>query len=323
MLVDNAVYVSGQRTPDPVSLEETFETVRDRHGFAWIGLYRPSEAELGAVAAEFDLPALAVEDALSGHQRAKVEKYGSTTFVVLRPARYIDETEKVEFGEVHIFLGEQFLITVRHAERPDLAAVRSHLESDPTMLAHGPIAALYAILDNVVDGYAPVVAGLENDIDEIEDQLFNGDAAVSRRIYELSTEVMHFQRAVAPLGGVLQGLRDELEATGGDESLKEAFRDVHDHVIRVSERADGFRQILQNALSVHTALVGQAQNNEVKKISSWAAILFTPTLVGTIYGMNFDHMPELHWALGYPFALALMLGMGFGLYWAFKRKGWL
>lgn len=323
MLVDNAVYVSGRRTPDPVSLEETFETVRDRHGFAWIGLYRPSESELGAVATEFDLPSLAVEDALSGHQRAKLEKYGSTTFVVLRPARYIDETEKVEFGEVHVFLGAQFVITVRHAERPDLAAVRSRLEADPAMLAHGPIAALYGILDDVVDEYAPVVAGLENDIDEIEDQLFNGDSAVSRRIYELSTEVMHFQRAVAPLGGMLQGLRDELEVTGADEALKERFRDVHDHVIRVAERADGFRQILQNALSVHTALVGQAQNNEVKKISSWAAILFTPTLVGTVYGMNFDHMPELHWVFGYPFALALMLGMGFGLYWAFKRKGWL
>jgi magnesium transporter len=322
MLVDNAVYVDGRRTA-PASLEETYEAVRDRHGFAWIGLYRPSESELGAVATEFKLPALAVEDALAGHQRAKIEKYGETTFVVLRPARYIDETEKVEFGEVHVFLGDDFLITVRHAETPDLAAVRHRMESNPGMLARGPITGLYAILDQVVDEYGPVVAGLENDIDEIEDQLFNGDEGVSRRIYELSTEVMHFQRAVAPLGGVLQTIRDHLEQAGFDLSLREAFRDVHDHVIRVSERADGFRQILQNALTVHTTLVGQQQNDEVKKISSWAAILFTPTLIGSIYGMNFQYMPELHWALGYPFALALMLATGVALYWAFKRKGWL
>jgi magnesium transporter len=323
MLVDNAVYVDGRRTADPTSLEETFETVRDRNGFAWIGLYRPSESEIGAVATEFDLPALAVEDALSGHQRAKIEKYSGTTFVVLRPARYIDETEKVEFGEVHVFLGDQFIITVRHAEKPDLAAVRHRMEAEPGLLAHGPIAALYGILDEVVDEYAPVVAGLENDIDEIEDQLFNGDQSVSRRIYELSNEVMLFQRAVTPLDAVLQTLRDHLESKGADLSLREQFRNVHDHVIRISERADAFRQILQNALTVHTTLVGQRQNDEVKKISAWAAILFTPTLVGTIYGMNFTNMPELHWRYGYPFALALMLAMGFGLYWAFKRKGWL
>ncbi len=322
MIVDNAVYVDGERT-SAVSLEETFETVRERGGFAWIGLYRPTSEELDAVAKEFDLPALAVEDALAGHQRAKLERYGSTVFVVLRPAQYIDETEKVEFGEVHVFLGEDFLITVRHFGTPDLAAVRHRLERDRELLARGPLAALHGIVDQVVDGYAPVVAGLENDIDEIEDQLFNGDRTVSRRIYELSTEVMMFQRAVNPLRDVLQALRDGLPGTAAEDGLRDDFRDVQDHVIRITERADGFRQILQNALTVHTTLVGQAQNDGVKKISGWAAILFTPTLVGTVYGMNFDHMPELHWALGYPFALLLMLATGFGLYGVFKRKGWI
>ncbi|MDR6611051.1 magnesium/cobalt transporter CorA [Leifsonia sp. 1010] len=322
MIVDNAVYVDGVRT-EPPSLEETSETVRDRGGFAWIGLYRPSESELSAVAKEFDLPALAVEDALSGHQRAKIEKYGEMLFVVLRPASYVDETEKVEFGEVHVFLGDDFVITVRHFETPDLARVRKRLEGDAALLAHGPIAALYGILDEIVDEYAPVVAGLEDDIDEIEDQLFSGDRGVSRRIYELSTEVMHFQRAVDPLKDVLRSLREGLIAHEADEGLRDAFRDIEDHVLRVTERADGFRQILQNALSVHTALVGQRQNDEVKKISGWAAILFAPTLVGTIYGMNFRVMPELHWAFGYPFALLLMVGMGVGLYVVFKRKGWI
>ncbi|WP_020076545.1 magnesium/cobalt transporter CorA [Cryocola sp. 340MFSha3.1] len=322
MIVDNAVYVDGVRT-EPPSLEETSETVRDRGGFAWIGLYRPSESELSAVAKEFDLPALAVEDALSGHQRAKIEKYGDMLFVVLRPASYVDETEKVEFGEVHVFLGDDFVITVRHFETPDLARVRKRLEGDAALLAHGPIAALYGILDEIVDEYAPVVAGLEDDIDEIEDQLFSGDRGVTRRIYELSTEVMHFQRAVDPLKDVLRSLREGLIAREADEGLRDRFRDVEDHVIRVTERADGFRQILQNALTVHTALVGRQQNDEVKKISGWAAILFAPTLVGTIYGMNFRVMPELHWAFGYPFALLLMLGMGVGLYVVFKRKGWI
>ena len=322
MIVDNAVYVDGLRT-EPPSLEETSETVRDRGGFAWIGLYRPTADELGAVAKEFDLPPLAVEDALAGHQRSKVEKYGSTLFVVLRPAGYVDETEKVEFGEVHVFIGEDFVITVRHFETPDLARVRRRLEGDAALLAHGPIAALYGILDEIVDEYAPVIAGLEDDIDEIEDQLFSGDRSVSRRIFELSTEVMHFQRAVDPLRDVVRSLREGLLAHEKDESLRDAFRDIEDHVIRVTERADGFRQILQNALSVHTALVGQQQNDEVKKISGWAAILFAPTLVGTIYGMNFRVMPELHWAFGYPFALLLMLGMGVGLYAVFKRKGWI
>lgn len=322
MIVDNAVYVDGLRT-EPPSLEETSETVRDRGGFAWIGLYRPTEAELGAVAKEFDLPSLAVEDALAGHQRPKVEKYGSILFVVLRPAGYVDETEKVEFGEVHLFLGADFIITVRHFETPDLARVRHRLEADASLLAHGPIAALYGILDEIVDEYAPVVAGLEDDIDEIEDQLFSGDRGVSRRIFELSTEVMHFQRAVDPLRDVLGALRQGLLAHEEDEGLQNGFRDIEDHVIRVTERADGFREILQNALSVHTTLVGQQQNDEVKKISGWAAILFTPTLVGTIYGMNFRIMPELHWAFGYPFALLLMLVLGVGLYLIFKRKGWI
>jgi magnesium transporter len=322
MIVDNAVYVGGERTT-PVTLEETSETVRDRGGFAWIGLYRPTAEELGAVAAEFDLPPLAVEDALAGHQRAKIERYGSITFVVLRPAHYIDETEKVEFGEVHVFLGEDFIITVRHFETPDLAGVRHRLENDAALLSRGPIAALYGILDEIVDEYTPVVAGLEDDIDEIEDQLFEGDRLVSRRIFELSTEVMHFQRAVDPLRDVLRTLREALVAKNADDGIRDAFRDVEDHVIRVTERADGFRQILQNALTVHTTLVGQQQNDEVKKISGWAAILFTPTLIGTIYGMNFRVMPELHWAFGYPFALLLMLLMGVGLYVIFKRKSWI
>ncbi|HEY4993191.1 MAG TPA: magnesium and cobalt transport protein CorA [Nakamurella sp.] len=336
-VVDNAVYVNGVRTTDPESLDETFELLRDRDGLAWIGLYRPDEVELGAVAAEFELHELPVQDAISAHQRSKMERYGPTLFLVLLPARYLDDVEKVEFGELHVFVGKNFVITVRHAESPDLAVVRARLESAPELLAMGPEAVLYAILDQVVDEYAPVVDGLENDIDEIEDQLFRGDPAVSRRIYDLFSEVIEFQRATHPLLGILEALERGFDKYDVDIELRRKLRDVADHVVRVVEQGDGFRALLQNALTVHSTLVAQqqndemrsltetslAQNEEVKKISAWAAILFAPTLVGTIYGMNFDTMPELHWALGYPMAIGLMLLMGLVLYLVFKRRRWL
>jgi magnesium transporter len=256
---------------------------------------------------------------------------------VLRPARYLDVPEEVEFGEIHVFVGEDFVITVRHGEAPALAEVRRRLEADPELLMRGPEAILYAIMDRVVDGYAPVVRGLENDIDEIETEVFSGNASVSRRTYELSREVIEFQRAVEPLSGILAALTAGFEKYGIDEELRRYLRDVQDHAIQVSERVEGFRQLLQNILSVNLTLVSVQQNEEVKnlteasieqneevkKISAWAAILFAPTLVGTVYGMNFDHMPELHWLLGYPFALALMLVVSVSLYLVFKRRGWL
>ena len=320
-----------------VTLDQTFEPLRDGGGFAWIGMYRPTEDELRAVANEFGLHELAVEDALVGHQRPKLERYGETLFLVLRPARYLDAPEEVEFGEVHLFIGPNFAITVRHAESPDLGRVRKRLEQNPALLALGPQAILYAVLDQVVDEYQPVIAGLENDIDEIEDQLFQGDPAVSRRIYELATEAMGFQRATHPLVEMLGQLESGYEKYHVDVELQRDFRDVLDHTLQIVARADSFRAILQNALTVQSTLVTQAQNDEirnmtqasidqgdqVKKISGWAAILFAPTLIGAIYGMNFRFMPELDWPLGYPFALGLMAVSGVVLYVVFKRRGWL
>lgn len=336
-IVDNGVYVNGRRTANPQNLDETFELKRSHGGMAWIGLYRPDGTEVQRVADEFALHELAVEDALHGHQRSKLERYGDTLFAVLRPARYLDAEEMVEFGELHVFVGPDFIVTIRQAESPDLAKVRRRLEAQPELLALGPQAVLYAILDEVVDQYAPVVAGLENDIDEIEDELFSSAPDVARRIYELSREVIGVQRATHPLRPMLDALLAGAEKYGMDSELQPRLRDVQDHVIRVIERVDSFRILLQNALSVHATLVTQRQNEEmrhlseaslaqseeVKTISSWAAILFAPTLVGTVYGMNFEFMPELDWVLGYPFALALMLLMGVGLYLTFKRKKWL
>ncbi|MET1065810.1 MAG: magnesium and cobalt transport protein CorA [Arthrobacter sp.] len=334
-IIDNAVYVDGYRTADPESLDETYFVLRQRQGMAWIGLYRPDPEELRSVADEFDLNQLAVDDALAGHQRAKLEHYGETLFLVLRPARYLDHVEKVEFGEIHVFCGADFVVTVRQAESPDLARVRRRMESQPAFLALGPDAVLYAILDQVVDEYEPVAAGLENDVDEIEDDLFAADPGVSRRIYELSRQVIMFQRATAPLTAILQSLM--AGAQDLQPELQEHYRDVLDHVLRLSERVAAFRALLQNALAVNAALVAQrqndemrlltessyAQNEQVKRISSWAAILFAPTLIGTIYGMNFRSMPELDWVFGYPMALGLMISMGLALFWTFKHNKWI
>ena len=337
-LIDSAVYSGGVRDCSPKSLAETFRALRENpSGMAWIGLYRPDGAELNTLAAEFDLHPLAVEDAITAHQRPKLERYGSTLFVVLRAARYLDDVEEVEFGELHVFIGADFVVTVRHAESPDLSVIRKRLENDPELLARGTEAVLYAILDAVVDGYLPVVAGLENDVDEIETQVFDGDPAVSRRIYLLSREVVDFQRAAAPLTTMLTSLAGGFDKYHVDEELRRSLRDVADHVAQVNERLDGLRVLLRDILQVNSILVAQKQNeemtalsrtsneqnDEVKKISAWAAIGFAPTTIASIYGMNFRNMPELHWYLGYPFALGLMVVIAGGLYYAFKRRGWL
>jgi magnesium transporter len=322
VIVDNAIYVDGRRTAEPGTLSETYDAVRERRGVAWIGLYRPTQEEFSSVSGEFGLHELAVEDATEAHQRPKLEHYGGTLFVVLKPARYLDEDERVEFGEIHVFVGEDFVVTVRHSEAPDVGDVRRGLEADPGLLRRGPEAILHAIMDRVVDDYMPVVDGLENDIQEIEAEVFGGNPSVSRRIYELSREVIEFQRATEPLGAVL-GNMIESESTPVDQEVRRYLRDVRDHLLQVTERLAGFRELLQSILSVNLTLSSLAQNEEVKKISAWAAILFAPTLVGTIYGMNFRYMPELNWFFGYPFALLLMACISVTLYLVFKRRGWL
>jgi len=337
-VVDAAIYVDGRRIESPGSLSDTFEELRrTADGMAWIGLYRPGEAQLQSLAAEFGLHELAIEDSVVAHQRPKLERYGDTLFVVLRAAKYHDAAEEVAFSELHVFIGPRFVLTVRHGGAPDLAQVRRRMEADPELLTRGPEAVLYAILDAVVDGYAPVVAGLQNDIDEIETEVFRGQSTVSRRIYELSREVIEFQRATRPLVNMLDALTAGFDKYGTDEELRRYLRDVADHATIAGERVDGFRQMLQDILTVNATLVGQAQNEEmrnltqasyaqneeVKRISAWAAILFAPTLIGTVYGMNFAAMPELHWAFGYPFALGLMALVCASLFAIFKRRRWL
>jgi magnesium transporter len=337
-MVDAGLYVGGQRVASPQTVAETAQALRTTKGaMAWIGLFRPTDAQLRPVAEEFGLHELAVEDAIVAHQRPKLERYGDTLFVVLRAATYLDDAEEVEFGEIHVFVGPNFVLTVRHSRTPDLAVVRQRMEASPDLLALGPEAVLYAILDSVVDGFAPVVAGLDKDIDEIEAQVFRGDPTVSRRIYELSGEVIEFQRSTRPLHGMLEALVAGFDKYATKEELQRLLRDVADHATTVTERVAGFRQNLSDILTVNATLVNQAQNEEVKRltqasyqqneevkrISAWAAIIFAPTLIGTIYGMNFPNIPELSWALGYPFALALMAISCVVLWLLFRARGWL
>ena len=334
-LVDAAVYRDGRRVLSGTAAEVLHEA-KAFGGMAWVGLYRPDAEEMHAIAEVLDLHPLAVEDTLKGHQRAKLERYGDMTFLVLQPARYMDESETVEFGEVHVFVGPGYVITVRHAENPDLSAVRHTLEARPEILSLGPYAVVWAVCDDIIDQYLPVVAGVENDVDEIEDELFSRDREVSKRIFGLQREVVDLQHATTPLVDMFDRLQKiVMEVTGASEAP--AFRDVDDHARRVVDKVDSFRATLDSALTVHATMVeqenneamrrmaelGLKQNDQVKKVSGWAAILFAPTLVGTIYGMNFVHMPELEWVFGYPMALGLMVATSVTLYAVFKRRGWL
>ncbi|MFZ4893184.1 magnesium/cobalt transporter CorA [Plantibacter sp. Mn2098] len=337
-IVNACVYSHGARTSTLATLPETYRALHDTEdGVAWIGLYRPNEAELASLAEEFGLHPLAIEDAITAHQRPKIERYDDTLFIVLRAATYMDESETVEFGELHVFVGPNFVITLRHAESPDLAHVRARMEAERELLSFGPQAILYAIIDAVVDDYGPVVNGLANDIDEIEAQVFGGDSFVSRRIYELLREVVAFERATHPLSDVVAALEQGSEKYGVPDELRRSLRDVADHLTSVNQRVDTYRELLRDILTVNDTLVTQRQNEEmakmteaslkqgeeVKKISSWAAILFGPTLIAGIYGMNFRIMPELDWWFGYPMAICMMAATSFILYKVFKRRNWL
>ncbi len=321
MIVDGAIYVDGRRSSS-CPLDEIRKTCRERDGFAWIGLYDPTREEFDTVAGEFGLHELAIKEALKVHQRPKIERYGEILFVVLRAARYVEEREEVEFGEVHAFVGQDYVVTVRYGEANELVEVRRWAESKPELLRKGPYAVLYAIMDRIVEDYVPVVAGLENDIDEIEVEVFENKPDVSKRIYELFREVIQFHQATQPLAGGLERLADG-GASGIDPEVRRYLRDVQDRVLRVTERAQAFRELLTSILSVNLTLVSVNQNDQTKKISAWAAIVVVPTLIAGIYGMNFDYMPELHWRYGYLLALSLMVLIALILYRNFKKAGWL
>ena len=336
-MVASVAYKDGARVRSLTSLDDAATFAEMPGTLTWTALYRPSPSEVESTITALGFSPEILDDVLRSHQRPKLSRHGSTLLAVLRPARYLDDIEEVEFGEVFVIVRPGTVLTIRNAESPNLATVRTELERHPDRLMAGSEAVLYAVIEDVVDEYEPVMDGVENDIDEIENQLFGGDPAVSRRIYDLAREVIDFQRATQSLVAMLVHLERGAEKYEVPEQLRHQLHQIHDTVNRLVERANSFRSVLENALQVQSTLVSQrqneemrtltetsiAQNEEIKKISGWAAILFAPTLVGTVYGMNFSRMPELNWRYGYVFALSLMVATSVSLFAIFKRRGWL
>ncbi len=328
MIVDSALYKDGVRLPGPFVLEGAHELSNGTNTFAWIGLYEPTEAEFDAVRKEFGLHELAVEDAIHAHQRPKLDIYGDTLFVVLKPARYVDSVEVVDFGEILVFVDTNFVVAVRHREASQLVEVRKSLEANPEQLALGPSAVLHAIVDRVVDDYGQVLDGLEFDIGELEAQVFSSDAAPTERIYKLKREVLQFHQATQPLLEPLERLINGTFVALTPE-LRQYFRNPHDHLLRVVERIIGFRDLLTSILEANLIQVTvrqnedmQRQNEIVKKVSSWAAIIAVPALITGYYGMNVPY-PGSGRIWGVVASSLLIALLSTGLYFEFRRRDWL
>jgi len=323
VIVDCALYEDGRRREGSLELDEAYRACRNDTSFAWIGLYEPSANEFDSIAKEFDLHPLAVEDAINAHQRPKLEVYGDMIFLVLKTARYVDPKEVVNLGEILVFGGHDYVITVRHGEATDLHGVRERLEEDREALSRGPGAVVHAIVDRVVDDYLPAIAGLEQDIDEVEQEVFS-EARPDRaeRIYKLKREVLEFNRATGPLVEPVDRLaRGRYDVIPPD--IRTYFRDVNDHLLRVHEQLESFRDLLTSILEANLAQVTVRQNEDVRKISAVVALVAVPTMIAGIYGMNFDNMPELRWQYGYPLVIGAMLAICTALYRYFRRVGWL
>ncbi|MET7754770.1 magnesium and cobalt transport protein CorA [Streptomyces sp. NPDC005389] len=327
VIVDSAIYRDGRRTDGPADLSDALDEARAAgDAFLWVGLHEPTEAEFDHVASEFALHPLAVEDALKAHQRPKLEVYDDSLFAVLKPVDYEPESDRVSSGELMVFMGDSFVVTVRHGEGAPLAQVRRRLEADPEVLKHGPTAVLYAVSDAIVDHYLDVAGELQVDLEELEADVFaptgGNPANTAERIYTAKRQVLEFRRASGPLAGPMSRL------TSGsvpfvNERSQPFFRDVNDHLLRANEQVEGLDRLLSDVLSAHLAQMGVRQNDDMRKISAWAAMAAVPTMVAGIYGMNFDHMPELRWVGSYPVVLVAMAGIVVTLYRMFKRRGWM
>jgi magnesium transporter len=324
MIADCAYYKDRKRQHEgKIDLERAVECVASDQGFVWLRMYEPTEEELAAAARAFSLPKLAVEDTVQAHQRPKLEEYEGHFFVVLKAARYDESEEQVHFGEIHIFLGSGYAVSVRHGEASTLEPARERLEGPHAeLLDAGPAAVLWAVLDQVVDAYEPVTAGIDDDIEEVEDEVFTQTGDSSQRIYFLKREVIEFHRSVFPLLAPLEALERGAFPQIPVE-LRRYFRDVADHSRRVDEQIHSQRELLTSILEANLSLVSVQQNKNVQAISAWAAIIAVPTFLASIWGMNFEHMPELGSPLGYPMALLVMLASTLVLHRFFRRIEWL
>ncbi len=326
MIVDSAVYRQGARLQVDChshDYDALRRTAAEQDGFVWVGLYQPSEMELQDVAGAFGLHKLAVEDAFKAHQRPKLELYDDSLFLVLKTLWYVDEDDAVETGEINMFVGHDFVVTVRHGRGSQLQSARSFLEHSEHVLTHGPSAVIYAVCDTVVDAYVEVVDYLQEDVDEVEESVFSEMRTKdSARIYTLKREIAEVRRAVLPLREPLRRFASGL-VPGIESEAAPFFRDVVDHLTQAAEVVDSLDTLLSTAFDAHLASISVQQNDDMRKISAGAALVVVPTLIAGIYGMNFEHMPELGWTIGYPFAVLLMVGVSAFLFWFFKRSGWL
>jgi magnesium transporter len=324
VIVDCALYHHGVREVSPEDFSDALDIARAQgSSFMWVGLHDPTAEELAKVATEFSLHALAIEDALNAHQRPKLEEYDDSLFVVLKTVRYDEESQQIELGDLMAFVGDSFIVTVRHGQGRALTNLRKRLEAQHDLLECGPSAVLYAIADKVVDDYQVITSAVLEDIEEVEQQLFSPERSNSAgRIYNLKREVIEFRHAVLPLVEPMSRL-----ASGAvphvHERMQPFFRDIADHAVRVSEKVQGFDELLSSVLNANLAQVSVQQNEDMRRISAWVAIAAVPTAIAGIYGMNFDHMPELRWQYGYPAVLSLMAGICLTLYRGFKRNHWL
>ncbi len=326
VIVDSAVYRRGVRIPvdcRPHDYATLRAQAQESGDFVWVGLHHPDQAELERVAEAFGLHRLAVEDAVKAHQRPKLERYDESLFLILKTLWYVDEEDAVETGEISMFVGSDFVITVRHGHGGELHSARQYLEQREKVLTHGPSAVVYAVCDSVVDAYTDVVRSLEEDVDEVEESVFSpARTNDSVRIYTLKREIAEVRRAVLPLREPMR--RFASGVVGGiDEQAAPFFRDVADHLVRASEIIDNLDSLLSTAFEAHLARISVQQNEDMRKISAGVGLVAAPTMIAGVYGMNFDHMPELHWAFGYPFALLLMAVSSLALWVFFKRSGWL
>jgi magnesium transporter len=320
-VVNCAAYADGARVAN-IPVADISEALKGEGQFVWVGIHEPDEALLRTMQEEFGLHDLAVEDALRAHQRPKLEEYGDSLFVVLRPARW--ETDHVELGETHLFIGPRYVLSIRHGSTQSYAEVRGHCESTPRLLRKGPGYVLYAIMDFVVDQYFPLVSELEERLTELEEQIFEGDSSrdVIETIYGLKRDLLVLKRAVSPLVDICNRLT-RLDLPTIPEDTRPYFRDVYDHAIRINETIDTLRELVGGAFEAKLSLNAMAQGETTKQLAAWAAIVAVPTMIAGIYGMNFEYMPELRWHYGYFAALGAMFGVCGTLYWRFKRAGWL
>ena len=322
-VVNCAAYLDGRRVGS-IEVDDIKETLQHSNKFLWVGLHEPEEETLQQFQRELCLHDLAIEDAHNAHQRPKIETYGDTLFVVLRTAQINKESNSIEFGETHFFVGHNFLVTIRHGSSISYIDVRRRCENTPQLLQKGQGFALYAVMDSIVDQYFPVVEVLEEQLQNIEEKIFKDKPTreTTERIYQLKRQLLEVKRAVSPLIDICNRLmRFDIKLISAE--TQPYFRDIYDHALRINEMVDHARELLNTALEANFSLISISQSEVSKKFAGWAAILAVPTMVAGFYGMNFKFMPELNWYYGYPMVVTFTISLCLFIYLLFRRSGWL